>query len=148
MVYVDDGILIGKTASEIDKVIAKLSLLYDLSDEGQIEDYLDIHVNHLTNEKIKLSQLHLIDQILKDVQLSSNAKFKYTPAVSSRIIKRCESSPAFQPHFHYWSVVGKLNFLEKGSRPDIAYSVHQCALFSEDPQNENIVTPSFTFVLA
>jgi hypothetical protein len=28
--------------------------------------------------------------------------------------------------------VGKLNFLEKGTHPDIAYATHQCARFSED----------------
>jgi ATP-binding cassette subfamily B (MDR/TAP) protein 1 len=33
--------------------------------------------------------------------------------------------------------VGKLNYLEKGSRPDIAYAVHQCARFSADPKQEH-----------
>ena len=132
MVYVDDGILIGKTASDIDAVICKLRLLYDLTDEGQIEDYLGIHVDHLNSGKIKLSQPHLIDQICKDVHLSHNAKHKGTPAVSSRILQRCENSPPFKPHFNYRSIVGKLNFLEKGSRPDIVYSVHQCDRFSEE----------------
>jgi hypothetical protein len=36
--------------------------------------------------------------------------------------------------FHYRAVVGKLNFLGKGSRPEIVYSVHQCARFSESPK--------------
>ena len=137
MVYVDDGILIGKTASDIDKIISQLRLLYDLTDEGQIEDYLGIHVEHLPGSRIKLSQPHLIDQIIKDVQLSHKAKVKRTPAISSRILQRCENAPSFQPHFHYRSIVGKLNFLEKGSRPDIAYAVHQCARFSEDPKKEH-----------
>jgi hypothetical protein len=34
-------------------------------------------------------------------------------------------------------VVGKLNFLKKGSRPGIAYSVHQCACFSESPRQSH-----------
>ena len=76
MVYVDDDILIGKTASDINAVISKLRLLYDLTDEGQIEDYLGIHVDHLNSGKIKLSQPHLIDQICKDVHLSHNAKHR------------------------------------------------------------------------
>jgi hypothetical protein len=29
-------------------------------------------------------------------------------------------------------VVGKLNFIEKRTHPDIAYATHQCARFSED----------------
>jgi hypothetical protein len=42
-----------------------------------------------------------------------------------------------EPHdesFHYRSVIGKLNYLEKSSRPDIAYAVHQCARFASDPK--------------
>jgi hypothetical protein len=31
-------------------------------------------------------------------------------------------------------VIGKANFLEKSTRPDIAVAVHQCARFSSDPK--------------
>jgi hypothetical protein len=34
----------------------------------------------------------------------------------------------------YRSVIGKLNFLEKSTRPDIAYAVHQCARFTANPK--------------
>ena len=40
----------------------------------------------------------------------------------------------FDGSFHYRSVIGKLNFLEKSTRPDIAYAVHQCAHFMEKPK--------------
>jgi hypothetical protein len=33
--------------------------------------------------------------------------------------------------------VGNLNYLEKSTRPDIAYTVHQCARFSENPKVEH-----------
>jgi hypothetical protein len=36
--------------------------------------------------------------------------------------------------FHYRSVIGKANFLEKSTRPDIAVAVHQCTRFSSDPK--------------
>lgn len=34
-------------------------------------------------------------------------------------------------------MIGKLNYLEKGSRPDISYITHQCARFSIDPKEEH-----------
>jgi hypothetical protein len=37
----------------------------------------------------------------------------------------------------YRAVIGKLNYLEKSTRPDIAYAVHQCARFSIDPREEH-----------
>lgn len=39
--------------------------------------------------------------------------------------------------FHYRGVIGKLNFLEKSTRPDLAYAVHQCARFSESPRESH-----------
>jgi hypothetical protein len=63
-------------------------------------------------------------------------KTKTTPAFSSKLLKRHSNSPPFDGSFNYRSVVGKLNYLEKGSRPDIAYAVHQCARFAADPKQE------------
>jgi len=45
-----------------------------------------------------------------------------------------------KPHAEKWnyrSVIGKLDFLEKSTRPDIAYAVHQCARFSENPKENH-----------
>lgn len=39
----------------------------------------------------------------------------------------------FDGHFHYRAVIGKLNFLEKTTRPDISYAAHQAAQFSANP---------------
>ena len=72
MVYVDDGILIAKTDSDIKNFIAQLCEMYELTNEVNIEDYLGIHVDHLPDGCIKLSQPHLVDQIIKDVHLSKN----------------------------------------------------------------------------
>ena len=33
--------------------------------------------------------------------------------------------------FHYHSVIGKFNYLEKATRPDISFATHQCARFAE-----------------
>jgi hypothetical protein len=52
--------------------------------------------------------------------------------------------------FHYRSVVVKLNFLEKGTHPDITYATHQCARFSKDTRasHEDAVMWLCTYLLA
>jgi hypothetical protein len=40
----------------------------------------------------------------------------------------------------YRSITGKLNFLEKSTRPDIAYAVHQCARFTASPKESHAST--------
>jgi hypothetical protein len=43
----------------------------------------------------------------------------------------------FNEEWSYRGVIGKLNFIEKSTRPDIAYAVHQCARFAVDPKNSH-----------
>ena len=47
MVYVDDGILAGPSADEIDEVIQLIGERYNITDEGDLTDYLGVHVTHL-----------------------------------------------------------------------------------------------------
>ena len=137
--YVDDGIFIHPDSREIDKAIKDLQDInkakarFVIEDQGSINDYLGINFEYLADGKIKLSQPHLINQIIEEVNVKPNTK-KPTPAASTKPLRRDESAPPCQnPPFHYRRVIGKLNFLEKSSRPDIAYAAQQCARFCSDP---------------
>ena len=84
-----------------------------------------------------MSQPHLIAQIVEEVGLKKG-ETRSLPALSSRILKRDEHEPSYNCPFNYRKVIGKLNFLEKSSRPDIAYATHQCARFSIDPKESHV----------
>jgi hypothetical protein len=135
VVYVDDGIFAGPDSKEIDQAIDDLrSAGFDVEDKGDIKDYLGVHVTKLTDGRLKLCQPHLTQQIVSDIGLPKNVTTRIVPALSSKILKRDEKAPLYRGSFHYRSIIGKLNFLEKSTRPDIAYAVHQCARFCEDPK--------------
>jgi Reverse transcriptase (RNA-dependent DNA polymerase) len=133
MVYVDDGIFISPKETDIDKCIKDMNSIFNLTDEGDISDYLGIKVER-GDTTVTLSQPHLIASILSDLNFASNTKTKGVPALSSSILQRDTDGPDFDEHWSYRSVIGKLNFLEKSTRPDIAYAVHQCARFSAHPK--------------
>ena len=80
----------------------------------------------------------MIDQILKNLNFpdldKGNIKGKTIPALSSTILKQDTDGKPFDNSFHYRSIIGKLNYLEKGTRSDIAYITHQCARFTEAPK--------------
>jgi hypothetical protein len=137
-VYVDDGYFCGPNEKDIDKAIKDLRKAgYDIEDKGDLKDYLGVNVDYLANGRIKLSQPHLIDQIVHDIGLTTRSPTKSTPAKSSVILQRDELGQPFDQSFHYRSVIGKLNYLEKTTRPEISYAVHQCARFSEDPKQSH-----------
>lgn len=135
LLYVDDGIFIVPQSSDIDKEIKELQEIhFDIEDQGEIDYYLGIHFTHQPDKTILLHQPHLIDQIISDLGIPANARRKTTPAPPNSILHRHNQAPSLQSSYNYRSIIGKLNFLEKGTRPDISYAVHQLARFSSDPK--------------
>jgi len=110
--------------------------VFDIEDRCDVSDYLGIYFSRQTNSKIKLSQQQLIHQIIEDVGVS-NHRAKLTPAASIKILHRDLEGTDFKGGLDYCSVVGKLYFLEEGSRPEIVYAVHQCARFSTNPKESH-----------
>jgi hypothetical protein len=74
---------------------------------------------------------------LADLGLKEDSNTLPIPAVSSRILHAHTDSTLHAEQWHYRSIIGKLNFLAQSTRPDISYTVHQCARFSEHPMKEH-----------
>ena len=139
-VYVDDGLFFDPNQENIDKAIKEIQdLEYDIEAKENVKDYLGVHFETMQDGKIKLTQPHLIDQILEEVGMKNwNKKNQSTQALSSIILQRyAHETDHDNSIFHYRSVIGKLNFLEKSTRPDISYAAHQCARFSENPKESH-----------
>ena len=134
LVYIDDCIIFGPDSPSIDAVVAALracSHRFTVDDQGDIGDFLGIQVTRFPDGSIQLTQLQLIDAIIKDLHLQNGSNMKKTPAVPNNPLHKDTDGLDMTLDFHYGSVIGKLNFLEKSTRPDISVSVHQCTRFSE-----------------
>ena len=103
-----------------------------MEDQGDLTDYLGIHITY--DGSIIMSQSQLIDQIIQDVKLMVNNHLPSTLVATSKLLQRDQKAKSFNGRFHYRLVIGKLNYLDKGTRPDITYATHQCAQFCEDPK--------------
>jgi hypothetical protein len=136
VLYTDDSLLAGPDEKELSKIIEQMkSVGLELTVEGDVSDFLGVKIERLPDGSIKMTQPHLIDQILSDLRLNGpSVSTKDTPAPISTILGRHLDSDPHDGHFDYRSVVGKLNYLEKCTRIDISYAAHQCARFSSDPR--------------
>ena len=140
VLYTDDSLLAGPDNEEIEQIIKDLKRAkLDITDEGDIQDFLGVNIDMKADGTIHLTQPHLIDQILKDLKFPEDRKVteKQTPSKSSEILKRDIDGVDFDGSFHYRSIIGKLNYLEKATRSDIAYITHQCARFAENPKQSH-----------
>ena len=110
---------------------------FTVDDQGDIGDFLGIQVQKQDDRSIKLTQPQLTESIIKNLHLQSRSNPKKTPAVTTNLLHKDSDGPDMNLDFHYCSVIGKLNFLEKSTCPDISISVHQCARFSERPKHSH-----------
>jgi hypothetical protein len=69
-VYNHDGIFASPNNKEVDKAINDMKTLFNIDDQGNIKDYLSINVEKLPNGDIKLTQPHLIIQIITEPKSS------------------------------------------------------------------------------
>jgi Reverse transcriptase (RNA-dependent DNA polymerase) len=123
VLYTDDSILAGLDRNDIEQVIKAMQLAnLNITAEGDIQDFLGININRKEDGSIHLSQPQLSEGILKDLRLNGkDTKIKTMPSLSSRILTKHEDSEDFDRSFDYQSIMGKLNYLEKGTCADISY---------------------------
>ena len=134
--YADDGVFLYPDKTKVDEAIEDLrKAKVDIEDQRDITDYLGINFTYQKDSTIIMSQPQLIDQIIHDIKLKPNTHLPSTPSLATKMLQRDEKAPPFKGRFHYRLVIGKLNYLDKGTRPpDITYATHQCTRFCEDPK--------------
>jgi hypothetical protein len=129
----------GPDPKKPDKVIdAMKNTQRQLTVEGDVSDFLSVKIYYKRDGTIHLTQPSLINSFLKELQLNKpSTKPKPVPAASSKILSGLPNYPAFDRHFHYRRIIGKINYLEKRRRPDNSYAIHQCARFAANPKQEH-----------
>jgi hypothetical protein len=107
-------------------------------------EFLGIEVQKGKDGSLSLRQPQLIDSILKDLNLGNGqVSSRMTPALKTRILHKDAQGEPFHESFHYRSIIGKLNYLEKSTRPDLSFAVHQCARFCSDPRKSHATTVKY-----
>jgi len=134
MVYVDDGIFLGKDNKQLKAAIRESQESgLNTEDQGHPADYVGVNIKKLKDGSYEFTQHALIDAVIADVGLGDSTS-KPVPAKVAILLHAFKDAPAFDLNFNYRSVVGKLNYLAQTTRPDIMYAVHQIAKFSADPR--------------
>jgi Reverse transcriptase (RNA-dependent DNA polymerase) len=138
VIYTDDTIITGPNASEVDKQMKEIGNKFTITTNDNLEDFLGVHIE-VNDNTMTFTQPQLVQSILNDLQLNEKSKSCKTPSVTNQVLHAHKDSEEHTEQWHYRSVIGKLNYLEKSSRPDISYAVHQCARFCEHPKVEHTI---------
>ena len=133
--YVHDCAVYFRDDKDIEQLFHDLKQAgFDVSDEGEIADFLG--VAHTVDEdgKLHLRQNKLlIQQILADMGYNERTKPKDKPAVVGKVLHRAEGKPPHAASWGFRSIIGKLNFL-LSTRPDLSSATQNAARFSHNPR--------------
>jgi Reverse transcriptase (RNA-dependent DNA polymerase) len=136
VIYTDDTIVTGPSDKLIDQAINDIGRNFEITHSPSVSDFLGVKICR-EGSQVSLSQPQLIASILKDLGLEGQSNSRSIPALSSVILHKYENSENHHEKWDYRSVIGKLNYLEKSTRPDLAYAVPQCARFAANPKVEH-----------
>ena len=141
----DDSILAAPTKTEVDQAIKDIRKAgLNITVEGNIKDFLGVYIEQQNNEQVSMSQPHLVNQIIRDIGMGAKTKARRLPAASTKILKRYKQSNEHDKSFNYRQIVGKLNYLEKSTRPDVSYATHQCVPITWKSQLQHEIALSTT----
>ena len=144
--YTDDCVIFADDDFTIDDLCKSLLSNFLLKDEGDIEDFLGIHLTKSINPADRsvtftITQPGLIDQILADIGLirdsddSSPPHGKFIPA--TEVLHPHPNAAPFSASWNYHSVIGKLNFLMQNTHPDISFTIHTHAQYVNGPDQKH-----------
>ncbi|KAL7475458.1 hypothetical protein ACHAW6_001370 [Cyclotella cf. meneghiniana] len=138
IVYVDDGIFLGKSDDQLTGIIKELTDIgLEVKDHGNQTDYMGINIKCLPDGSYTFSQKALINTIINDVGLTPSDHTKPIPAKCRQRLHGFLDSPPFKQDWNYSSVVDKLNYLAQTSQPDILYATYMVAKYASNPRKEH-----------
>ena len=133
--WVDDCICYSEEMKAIDNLILDLKDELLLERESHMAGFLGLHIDRSKEVKVVLPQTGLIDRILSVMDMQ-DCNHKFTPTDKISVGKDVDGDPCME-EYEYCSVVGMMLYLAGSTRPDIAFAVHQCAIFSHNPKRSH-----------
>jgi len=136
VVYTDDCIFVGPTKKAIRREIELLKKEeFDLDEEEDIAGFLGVEISTASDGTKTLTQKGLTERVLKLMGLE-DVSGKSTPAEYGTIGSDKDGEP-LDTEWNYSSALDMMMYLATNARPDIAFSVNQCARFSNRPTEKH-----------
>ena len=104
---VDDCLMISTSKDKNDEVYASLQEDLKIEDDGDLNNYLGIELDHFPDVSIHLSQLYLIQRIHNTITCTDKSISKLTPEVKPPQVK-IEGFQEIKNDFNYRSKIGFL----------------------------------------
>lgn len=139
LLFVDDLLICGHEVTSLAKFKSAISSKYRMKDLGEAHRFLGFEIARNRSKKLlTISQASYITEILASTDLSEIGTV--TSPMDRRVRLTSYSGQATAGEItEYQRLVGCLNYLVVGSRPDLAYAVNIVSKFSCNPSSEHLL---------
>jgi hypothetical protein len=131
--YVDDLLLFSKTVGEIQPLKKALSSTFEMKDLGEAKYVLGISITRNRSKRtLIIDQEHYVRNVLQEHGLE-NGKTVKTPVEGYSNLVAIQQGEPLTDIKAYQRLLGRLNWLVRACRPDIAFAVQKLSQFSHNP---------------
>ena len=137
MLFVDDGLMISNSTTQMDSVLTFMKDVFITKITMDPEVYVSIHIH-----RDRLTRTIYIDQELYIQSMLQKYQFQdchpvSTPAEPGTNLRPAGTDESLETNFPYAQIIGSLQFAALTTRPDIAYAVNNAAQFKNHPLTTN-----------
>lgn len=136
IVYVDDLVVIGANEKRLASAKSQLKTCFSMTDLGPLKFVLGIEVEYSAEQRTcRLNQIGYLQGLFVKYKVSDDAHPRQQPALNTLddMTPNTETVATPDEIHNFASIIGSLQWLAGGTRPDIAFSVGRCARFLANP---------------
>lgn len=128
-IHVDDGLIVGEDANEINRVILHLREKFEIKDTN-VDCFLGLEINKNSDGSIFLHQTTYTKKVLEKFGMTQ-CNGVVTPSDPNQTM--CDFDGSDRTSFPYRELIGSLMYLAVGTRADIAHAVGMASRYVEAP---------------
>jgi len=131
--YVDDMIIIGPILDVVNTFKKEFGKLYSIKDLGEIHSCLGLIITRdRASRTLTISQRKYAQEIVQEF-LGDSDQIDPTPTGGIQTLGKAKQNEPRADIILYLRAIGKLMFLQRGTRPDITFPICRLAQFCSDP---------------
>ena len=134
IVFVDDIMYAGEP-TKLNKLEKHVQQKYEGSFQLPLTDYLGFEIEKINNN-LHLSQRKYITKAMEEHNVVSRRVS--SPLPGTLLVKDLEKGTLLENKKEYQALMGSLNFVSLGTRPDVTFAVNLLARYQQTPTKETL----------
>ncbi len=130
----------GASLEAVKHLKANLAKQYEMSDLGEIESYLGVHITHdCPNRCLQIDQAGYTRDVIDHFGMAdANPNKTPLPAGTDVLLIKYDGEASSSDVKHYQSLIGSLLYVQIGTCPDISFAVSHLAQYSANPSPQHL----------